>query len=231
MTLTNAEMLGGIVLTQLARPGAPVVYGPGSTCADMRLASYATGTPEANLLNIAGLQLALDLYHLPTRVMSGLTDSKAPDIQAGLETMQNIMMLVLGGAHVLHETLGVLDSIMTLSFEKWLIDEEVIERCLLVARGIDTAREPLCEEMIVAVGHGGSYLTHPDTFAQCRRRWQPPYAVTEPYDAWERKGGEDMMRRAQRRLEAILARPAPRLLDEAVERDLVKFVEAHAGKA
>ena len=71
----NAEFLAGLVLTQLLKPGNPVVYVPGSTTANLRRVCYANGSPEANLCNIIGLQLAY-YYNIPNRVMSGITDSK-----------------------------------------------------------------------------------------------------------------------------------------------------------
>lgn len=90
-------------MTKLINPNAPVVYSPSSTAAYMKKASYSTGTPEGMLINIANLQMAQDFYHLPTRTMCGMTDAKVVDCQAGYETMQNLMMGMLSGAHIIVE--------------------------------------------------------------------------------------------------------------------------------
>ena len=119
MVIQNAEMLAGLVLTQLISPEAPYVYSPASAVPNLATGAYVTGSPESNLINIAGLQLARELYELPCRSMAGLTDAHVIDCQAGYETMQNLMMLMLAGVHMINECLGALGSIMTTSFEKF----------------------------------------------------------------------------------------------------------------
>lgn len=80
----NAELLAGTIYLQLLNPGNPVVWSPSSTVAWLKTANYSTGTPEAMLPNILVLQMAKDLYKIPTRSMAGLTDSKTPDLPGGL---------------------------------------------------------------------------------------------------------------------------------------------------
>ena len=169
----NAEFLAGLVLLQLINPGNPVVYCPASTVANMKNASYITGPPEAFLINTANLQMALDFYKLPTRVMCGMTDSKRVDYQAGYETMQNMMMGMLSGAHIIHECLGVLDSIMCTSYEKFVIDEELLSRIMRISKGLDTSDEAMSLDVIRDVAKGGEYLTHDNTFEHVRDFWNP----------------------------------------------------------
>jgi len=113
VVLQNVELLAGIVLSQIVEPGAPVVYGPSATAADMKTGGYLSGTPEGMLINIANIQMAVDYYHIPARAMTGITDAKIVDCQAGFETMQNLMMGMLAGAHLLNEAVGILDNILT----------------------------------------------------------------------------------------------------------------------
>ena len=91
----NAELLAGIVLAQLVQPGVPVIYGTATYAADMRSGAFITGSPLSNLIDRAALQLARSLYHMPTRTLAGNTDAKVPDIQAGYETMQNYIQLLV----------------------------------------------------------------------------------------------------------------------------------------
>jgi trimethylamine--corrinoid protein Co-methyltransferase len=116
-----SELIAGTTFVQLINPGNPVVWGPSSTIASQKNATYSTGAPEAMLPNILVLKMTRDFYGIPTRSMAGLTDSKVVDSQAGYETMQNLMLAMLGGAEIVHETLGVLDNIMTTSYEKKLL--------------------------------------------------------------------------------------------------------------
>ena len=115
-TLQNAEILAGITLTQLINPGNPVVYSNGSSVANMKNGNFISASPEMMLIHLAGMQMSLDYYHLPTRSMCGMTDSKLIDCQAGYETMQNLLLGVLGGVHIIFECLGVLDAAMESRF-------------------------------------------------------------------------------------------------------------------
>jgi trimethylamine--corrinoid protein Co-methyltransferase len=224
VVLQNTEILSGIVLTKLINPSAPVVYSPSSSVANMKKASYITGTPEGMLINIANLQMALNYYHLPTRTMCGMTDAKTVDCQAGYETMQNIMMGMLGGAHIIVECLGVLDAIMTTSYEKFIIDEEIIDRVIRIERGIDTSEEALATEIIQEVGHNGTYLTHPSTFEHFRESWRPTVSDWDLYQDWQESGAEDVVTRANKRYKQILASAPSSLLDPEVEAELLSYM-------
>ena len=222
-TLLNTEVLAGIVLMQLINPGCPAVYTAGSTVANMRNANCIYGSPEANLINIAALQMARDLYHIPTRSMAGLSDSKLVDCQAGYETMQNIMMLVMAGVNIINETVGTLDSIMTTSYEKFIIDEELVKRVIRIMEGMDTSDKELSVEAIQEVAHGGSYLMHPDTLANYKQRWQPTVSEWGTYDEWQESGSEDVVVKANRIYREVLHNSPLSLLDEEVEQDLQTY--------
>lgn len=224
VVLQNTEILSGIVLTKLINPSAPVVYSPSSSVANMKKASYITGTPEGMLINIANLQMALNYYHLPTRTMCGMTDAKTVDCQAGYETMQNLMMGMLGGAHIIVECLGVLDAIMTTSYEKFIIDEEILDRVMRIQQGIDTSEEALATEIIQEVGHNGTYLTHPSTYEHFRETWRPTVSDWDLYQDWQDSGSEDVVTRAHKRYKQILAEAPSSFLDDEVEAELLSYM-------
>jgi len=220
----NSEFLAGLVLLQLINPGNPVVYCPASTVANMKNASYITGPPEAFLINTANLQMALDFYNLPTRVMCGMTDSKRVDYQAGYETMQNMMMGMLSGAHIIHESLGVLDSIMCTSYEKFVIDEELLSRIMRISKGLDTSDEAMSLDVIRDVAQGGDYLTHDNTLEHVRDFWNPTVSTWDPYGVWENAGAEDILVRANKRFKQILASFPDSLIDPAIDKELQYFI-------
>lgn len=225
MVIQNAEMLAGLVLTQLISPETPYVYSPASAVPNLATGAYVTGSPESNLINIAGLQLARELYELPCRSMAGLTDAHVIDCQAGFETMQNLMMLMLAGVHLINECLGALGSIMTTSFEKFVIDEEMIGRCLRMLQGLDASDEALAMDVIREVGHTGSYLMHPTTLRDCRKNWKPTVSFWGNLSDWEKKGQEDIVERANRRYKEILESCPETLLDPEVEKELTAYVD------
>jgi len=223
--LQNAEILAGIVLTQLLRPGHPVVYSPSAAAANMRTCGFSTGSPESMLINIANIQMGLDYYHIPVRAMSGFTDAKIPDFQAGAETMQNLMLGMLSGAHLLNESVGILDNILTVSYEKTILDGEIISRIKRISQGISGVDRDLCVESIQHVGHGGSYLTEPMTVKNCRNRWAPGASFWGTQEEWERKGSQDASHRANQIARQILLDAPDSIIDPELDKELLNYME------
>ncbi|MEH0022608.1 MAG: trimethylamine methyltransferase family protein [Desulfobacter sp.] len=224
--MQNAEILSGLVLTQLVRPGAPFIYAPAGAVPDMRTGRYVTGSPESNLANIANIQLAREVYGLPTRTMAGLTDAKTVDAQSGMETMQNLFQCMMGGASIINECLGVMDAIMTNSYEKLILDEEMISRVLAFMVGFDGANQDTAVAAIREVGPGGTFLYHPDTVQNCRHTWRPRVSDWDSHDKWEEKGRPDLVRAAADRYRHILATAPDTTLDKAAEKELAAFINA-----
>lgn len=221
--LQNAEILAGLVLTQLASPGTPFIYAPASAVPDMKSGQYVTGSPESNLINIANIQLARELYQLPTRTMAGLTDAKVIDAQAGFETMQNLSLCMMSGASIINECLGVLDSIMTNSYEKFILDQEMISRVLTIMQGFEGANVDLATEAMEQIGPSGNFLYHSDTLTHCRDTWQPLASSWENYDRWEENGKLDAATKASSIYKAMLSEAPDSILDPAVEQELAAF--------
>ncbi len=225
MVLQNAEVLSGIVYCHLINPGVPVVYTPSSSAGYMKRASYITGTPDMSLINTPLLLMAHDYYHMPSRCMCGMTDAKVPDMQAGLETMQNILMAVFAEVDIINECLGVLDAIMTVSYEKHIVDEEIIKRCLYMKEGIDLSDEAMSVDVIQEVGPGGTFLTHPDTFAHFKETFNNDISECEGYLDWKNDGERDIILRANERFKKILAEAPETLLDATTDKDLQDYMK------
>lgn len=228
--LQNAEVLSGIVLSYLVNPKTPVVYTPSSSVGYMKKGSYITGTPQMMLLNSPLLQMAHEFYHMPTRCMCGMSDAKTVDAQAGLETMQNLLMGVMTGADILVECLGVLDAIMTTSYEKHIIDEEIIARCLCLKNGFDTSDEAMSLDVIQEVGPGGNYLLHPDTFNHCRNVFNNTISECESYIDWNNEGAYDITERANMEYKRRLMEAPETLLTPDVDRDLKAYMKKIMGE-
>lgn len=227
--LQNAEVLSGIVLSYLINPDTPVVYTPSSSVGYMRKGTYITGTPEMMLLNSPLLEMSHEFYNMPTRCMCGMTDSKVPDAQAGLETMQNIMMGVFSGADILVECVGVLDAIMTTSYEKHIMDEEIIKRALRIREGFDTSDDAMSIDVIQEVGIGGNYLANLDTFEHCHDVFQNDVSECESYAEWTDTGSEDMLQRANKIYKQRLADAPETMLTPEQDKDLKNYMNKVMG--
>lgn len=223
--LQNTEILAGVTLAQLVNPGTPVVYATASTVGYMKNASYAAGAPEAMLINMPNLQMGKRFYRMPTRTMCGITHSKTVDCQAGYETMMSLMLGMMSEADIFVQCLGVLDAIMTTSFEKFIIDEELIGRVRRIRRGIELSEEALSVETIQEIGPENSYLTHMSTMKNFRQLWTPTVSDWNSYDDWSADGKKDVVERAHIRYKKILAEAPESLLDEEVDRELQGFLQ------
>lgn len=225
VTQQNAEILAGIILAQLVNPGNPVIYSNGSTVANMKNGKFVTGSPEMMLIQLAGLQMGLDYYHFPSRSMCGMTDSKTIDYQAGCETIQSLMLGVLGGAHWIFESLGVLDAIMTTSYEKLMIDLEIVNRVIRIREGMDTSAKERALEVIQKVGHEGAYITHADTLNHFRERWLPSLSDWNTFEDWEKAGSEDIAVRANKKFKEILEETPENLVEPEVDKALKDYMQ------
>ena len=224
-TLMNTEILAGMILAQLAGPGTPVVYVPGATVADMKSGAYVCGSPESNLIVTAGLQMALERYRLPTRVMGGLSDARSVDYQCGAETMQNMFIPLMAGAHYLNNALGNMDGQMTTSLEKFILDAESFERVLRVLEGFTGEDRDISLDLIQREAHQGNYLMNPSTFGRFKDRWRPQVTPWQSREQWEAQGAPDAAEQARLRCRDILDRAPESLLDDKTDQALAAFIE------
>lgn len=227
--LVNAEVLATLVLTQLFNPGNPIVMAHASTFANMKRATFCCGTPDMMLHQITVIQLAREFYNLPVRNNCGVCDAKVVDAQAGLETMQNLMMSMLAGCNLVNESLGILDGIMTVSYEKMMIDEEMIARIKHMKKPIAMDDDALSVKLIDEIGAGGSYLMHPSTFSRCREVYSPSLSHSDTYEDWVREGATDIVERAHGQYKARLESAPDTLLNDDVDNALKAYIEKAVG--
>lgn len=225
--LQNAEILTSIVLAQCVNPGCPIIYSVASTAGYMKDGSFAGGSPDAMMIHGPCIQTAMELYDIPIRTMTGINSAKEADYQAGMETGMSALLSGLIGGGVWPQSLGVLDDIMTLSYEKILLDSDALSRAIYVRKGLDFTPENLSVETITEVGPQGTYLMHADTFKNFRTLWTPKYLNWDSRDSWESKGKISLEQKANRECKKILeAAPATVLspeMEEALNRAVEKF--------
>lgn len=220
----NAEALAGIVLTQLIRPGAPVIYGGFTTNADLKSGSPAFGTPEGAWALLVGGQLAR-FYNLPYRGSGGLTNSNAPDAQAAYEATWNMWPCVLANTHLMMHSAGWMEGGLTASFEKFVIDVENLAMFHKFLEGFEITAENLALDMIAQVGPGGHHFGTSHTQARYREAfYQSDLADRQTFDGWNEEGAEDTAVRANKTWKKWLKAYEKPALDEAISEELNAFV-------
>jgi trimethylamine--corrinoid protein Co-methyltransferase len=225
VVLSNAENLAALTCAQAIHPGTPVVYSAGTFIVNMKNFYAVTGSPQSALVNIAGIQMAREYYGLPSRTMAGLTDAKQVDFQAGAETMQNLTLYTMAGVHVINECLGVLDSITTTSYEKWILDDELLERLRNFSAGIDQMTVENCLDMMITLGPGGDYLQHPSTFQNCRSLYMPEISDWNTFEDWEKGGKRDVLRVAHEKCDRILETCETMVLPMEVDHEIEAYIK------
>jgi trimethylamine---corrinoid protein Co-methyltransferase len=224
LALQNAEILAGVVLSQLVGPGAPVVYGSTSAPMDMKTGGLSIGAPELSLVVSATAQMAR-FYHLPSRSGGALTDSHVPDAQAALESTMALVTAMRNGVNFILHAAGILGSYISASFEKFLIDEETCSMVRKVIQPIEITDDSIDAEMIKRVGIGGQYLTQPKTFQLCRTEFFLPGLVNrKTYAGWRDDGRKRLVEVASEKVNERLASYEKPDIDPKVEADLSEFV-------
>jgi len=228
LATANAELLAGLVMTQLIKPGVPVVPGVISTKSDMRTMSCVMGAPEEALMAAAFIQIAHH-YDLPSRGGGSLTDAKVCDAQGGAETMMNFLLPAMAGVDLVPH-IAMCDSFNCFSYEKFIMDEDILALVKEVAKGITVNDNTLCIEEIKQNGPGVHYMTCASTLANCRAASVRPQVFNrDGYDTLQSKNGLDIEANATRiwkeRIESFTAPD----MDPALARDLWDYVETRFG--
>lgn len=234
----TASALAGLVLVQLLRPGHPCVLATASGSMNMHKGSYVGASPEAVLAHCATAQLA-HAYGLPFQGGSGL-DACLPDAQAGFERMLQAAPMALAGVNFIHLAFGMIDQLLTASYEQAVIDDEILAAAFRLAEGFEVTPETIGLDQLRAAGPGGNFLTEPYTVRNLRRfLWQPQLSTRLVWEEWQTvHAGRDMRQRANLRARQLLEQHHPALATPAqaaeLERMAVRFQQRaieRAGRA
>ena len=216
----NAEFLSGLVVSQLANPGAPVIYGGSPTTFDMRYLTARLGAIETIMMGCAYAQIG-KYYGLPTHMYLGLSDAKTVDAQAGFESGLGITLGALAGINMISGP-GMLDFENCQSFEKLVIDDTICGMALRLARGIDVNDQTLAVDLIRKVGPGGHYLAQKHTMEWLSKEIFNPSNLVDRLDLslWKKQGSKDSFQRARETAQNILRDHKPEPLSKDIEKSL-----------
>lgn len=221
LTQLHAEQMAGICICQLTNPGAPLLYGGIPGMANLRTMGYLGGAVECGMMNAAIHQLA-DHIKVPNYNSAALSDSKLPDAQAGWEKALTTVLAAMGGSNFIHHAAGMLESMLAVAYEQFVIDDEISGMCCKVLKGIEVDAEHLALEVIDAVGPGGNFMTSPHTMTHMRKEYFQGNGVTDQKnrDKWEKEGSRDARERARAIARRILAEQERPYLPEEVDRKI-----------
>jgi trimethylamine--corrinoid protein Co-methyltransferase len=225
----TAESLSGVVIHQLVNPGAPIIYGGSPAMFDMREGTTPMGSIETIMINCADVQVGKYLG-LPTHGYVGLSDAKIVDAQAGLESAMGAILGALAGTNLICGA-GMSDFESGLSFEKVVIDAEVIGMTKRLLAGVEAREESLATALMRAVGHHGNFLATEHTRRWFREEQYIPSAVIDraSQNIWENRGAKNIVQRAREQAETLIAEYQPPEVPVEVRKEL-KTVMTRAAK-
>jgi trimethylamine--corrinoid protein Co-methyltransferase len=216
-----AEQLSGFVYVNLLNPGHPLIMGCVPAQADLRSGAFVGGSAEFALLNAACAQIAQHLK-LPLYNSSGISDAKLPDAQAGAEKGITGLAAALAGANYIHHSAGFLESLLTVAYEQYVIDNDINGEIMRLVKGIEVSDEALSIEVIDQVCKGpGHFLGHPQTLALMNSEYLYPHLMDrDSRDDWEAKGARDIREAARAHARRVLAEHWPQVIPPELDADL-----------
>ncbi len=204
LVIQTVDSLMGVMLAQVVNPGTPVVFGSVATNTDLRKLKYLAGSVEMGLLNAAGAQMA-QFYQLPFYATGGMTDSKVLDAQSGYESAITNLLCALAGANFIHDGAGLMEFAMTVCYEKFVIDNDILGMVMRAVEGIRVDDNTLAFDLIKQVGPGGNFVTAKHTRHFMRsEHYQPSLSDRSSREEWEAEGKRTTWQKASEIVQQIL---------------------------
>jgi trimethylamine---corrinoid protein Co-methyltransferase len=223
----NADVLAGLVLHQLAAPGAPFVFGSIHTGLSMRTSAMTYSGPEVMAQQQASVELGHH-YGLPSFTFGGVSDSKALDAQWAVETAMTLALAALSGGTLLHDV-GYVESSFQGSYESIILGDELARYVRTYLRGVSLDDLDFVVEEIRAVGPGGTHLSRPHTRKQHHSLWRPTVIDQWMHDHWEEQGKKTLLDRLRERARDLRERPPAFTLPDDVLDELDECVRTAGG--
>jgi trimethylamine--corrinoid protein Co-methyltransferase len=219
----TAETLAGIALVQAVNKGAPGICGSVGSISDLRSMSNLGGPIERGMLNAAVAQMAQH-FKIPFYGTAGTSDAKDVDVQAAYESAMSSLIVAMSGANYIHDIAGLMEFDLTVSYEKLVIDDEILGMCQRVLRGIEVDDETLGTEMLMQKGPGKDYLAEPHTVKHMRDEFfMPKLANREKRENY--KVEENVLNRAKDYVKRIRSEDPESKIPDDCRAELLKRYE------
>ena len=223
LVLTNAEFLGGLVIAQATRKGAPVIYGGCSGPLDMKTSVCVYNGPDAYQNYFMAREMAA-YYKLPDFNYGGHSDSKMIDLQAAVEAAMSIFQIGMAGSNLVHDV-GYLESGMSCSLEMILLCDEIIGQVHHFKKVPPIDAHTLAVEVIDAAGPGGNFADQEHTFRNFKETWYPKSFDRRNYQNWNKDGGRPLESVLREKVQDLLASHHPEKLSDDVMQTLKNILE------
>lgn len=229
LVVSNATTLAGICLSQILNPGTPVVYGLGGSPTEMRTGGYVNASPE-DAKHTAIVSALGRYYGIPCRSQGALTESFCLDYQAGMESAMMLTSAALSGVDVSLHACGTYGSMLAMSFEKFIADEDLCGAIKKLVKPVEFSDDAFAMNLIKELGTSGNYLSQDHTIKRCRTEFFNPVLSTRVIHAkWQQMKPREIEKRAQKAMQYRISSYEKPDIDPILERDLIKYVNQRKG--
>ena len=219
-----AESMVGCALTQLVKPGSPAILASFFSTISLRSGSPTFGTPEPALGSLVMGQLARRL-NLPLRCAGNFSTSKLPDAQAMTQSMMSMMSAVHCGANYILHSAGFLDGLLSMSYEKFMLDLDICGALHTYLNGLEVTEETLGIDSLREGGPGEHMFGTAHTMAHYETAyWDSALNDDLPYETWFEQGSDDAMSRANKKWKQVLVDYQAPDMDKALDDQLIDFI-------
>jgi trimethylamine--corrinoid protein Co-methyltransferase len=228
----TAETLGGIALVQAVNEGAPGICGSVGSISNLQTMGNLGGPIERGLINAAVSQMSQH-FDLPLYSTAGTSDAKKMGIQAAYESSMSSLLVAMSGANYIHDIAGLMEFDLTVSYDKMVVDNEILGMCQRVLRGIEVDDDSLGLDLVLEKEPGDDYLSDRHTVEHMRSEFfDPELANRQKREAYS--PDDDALTRAHDFVDQVRrAEPGSALPDDVREQLLKRFpdIRAEAGCA
>ncbi|MGD1993614.1 MAG: trimethylamine methyltransferase family protein [Anaerolineae bacterium] len=216
----TAECMSGVTICQLAKEGAPIVWGGSPAAFDMREGTTPMGAVGTWMIDCSYTEVGKALG-MPTHAYLGMSDAKVVDAQCGLESAGGALMAALIGVNMVSGA-GMMDFESCQSYEKLVIDAEIIGMAKRLVAGVEMRDDPIALTLMRKLGHRADYLAQLHTARWFQKEQYIPSAVIDrgSLDGWKKKGAKTAWERAKDRVQELLATYEPSPISEDLRSEL-----------
>ena len=215
-----AETLGGIALVQCVNRGAPGICGSVGSITNLQTMDHLGGPIERAMINAAVAQMAQH-FEIPLYSTGGTTDSKEVDTQAAYESAMSSLLMAMSGANYIHDIAGLMESDLTVSYEKLAMDNEILGMCQRVIRGIEVNDETLATELMIEKGPGEDFMTEEHTLRHMRQEFFVP-ELANRHKRGSTSRDDNALARAKMLVEEIRSSPRVSRLPAELREEIVQ---------
>jgi len=215
------------VIVQLAKQGAPLIWGGSPAVFDMKHGTTPMGAIETMMINLGDIEMGKFLK-LPTHAYMALSDSKIPDSQAGFEAGMGALLGGLAGINMISGP-GMLDFESTQSIEKLIIDNEIVGMVKRFIEGIEDHGTPFASEILKDYEDKEELLSHPSTLKYFRKELFLPSPIIDRMtrDSWREQGSKSARKRAKEEAIKLLDKPSVKPIDESLQNQFDKIASKY----